>query len=110
MTKGIDVSVHQGDIDWKKVKSDGVEFAILRAGYGWALSQKDAQFEKNYAGCKANGIPVGAYTPEERKQRRALNLFFSIVIFAIIWVSILLAAAIVALLIRFGVYPYHEVA
>ena len=61
MTKGIDVSVHQGDIDWKKAKSDAVEFAILRAGYGWALSQKDAQFEKNYAGCKANGIPVGAY-------------------------------------------------
>jgi len=43
MTKGIDVSVHQGDIDWKKVKSDGVEFAILRAGDGWAISQKDAQ-------------------------------------------------------------------
>jgi len=50
------------------------------------------------------------HTLEERRQRRALNLFFSIVIFAIIWVSILLAAAIVALLIRFGVYPYHEVA
>lgn len=61
MTKGIDVSVHQGDIDWKKVKSDSVEFAILRAGYGREFSQKDAQFEKNYAGCKANAIPVGAY-------------------------------------------------
>ena len=48
-------------------------------------------------------------TLEERKQRRALYLFFSFVIFGIIWVSILLAAAIVALLIHFGVYPYHEV-
>ena len=49
-------------------------------------------------------------TPDERRQRRALNLFFSLVIFVIIWISILLAAAIVALLIYFGVYPYHEVA
>jgi len=61
MTKGIDVSVHQGDIDWEKVKSDSVEFAILRAGYGRDVSQKDAQFEKNYVGCKANAIPIGAY-------------------------------------------------
>lgn len=61
MTKGIDVSVHQGDINWKKVKSDSVEFAILRAGYGREITQKDAQFEKNYAGCNANAIPVGAY-------------------------------------------------
>ena len=49
-------------------------------------------------------------TLEERKQRRALNLFFSLVIFGIIWISILLAAVIVALLIYFGVYPYQEVA
>jgi len=61
MTKGIDVSVHQGEIDWKKVKSDAVKFAILRAGYGREITQKDAQFEKNYAGCKVNAIPVGAY-------------------------------------------------
>lgn len=61
MTKGIDVSVHQGNIDWKKVKSDGIDFAIIRAGYGRLSSQKDKQFENNYAGCKANGIPVGAY-------------------------------------------------
>ena len=40
VTKGIDVSVHQGDIEWKKVKSDSVEFAILRAGYGKEFSQK----------------------------------------------------------------------
>ncbi len=61
MTKGIDVSVHQGEIDWKKVKADSVDFAIIRAGYGRELSQKDTQFEKNYAGCKSNSIPVGAY-------------------------------------------------
>ena len=55
---GIDVSKHQGLIDWSKVKMD---FAILRAGFGRYASQKDPQFERNYAGAKAAGIPVGAY-------------------------------------------------
>ena len=32
--KGIDVSVHNGNIDWQKVKAGGIDFAILRAGYG----------------------------------------------------------------------------
>lgn len=58
---GIDVSVHNGNIDWNRVKNDGIGFAILRAGYGKSISQKDAQFERNYAGAKAQGIPVGAY-------------------------------------------------
>lgn len=58
MTYGIDVSKHQGVIDWSKVKTD---FAILRAGFGRYTSQKDPQFERNYAGAKAAGIPVGAY-------------------------------------------------
>ncbi|MBQ3565542.1 MAG: LysM peptidoglycan-binding domain-containing protein [Oscillospiraceae bacterium] len=61
MNKGIDVSTHQGVIDWKQVKSDNIEFAILRAGYGRELSQKDARFERNYAGCTENSIPSGAY-------------------------------------------------
>ena len=56
--RGIDVSKHQGVIDWSKVKTD---FAILRAGFGRYTSQKDSQFERNYAGAKAAGIPVGAY-------------------------------------------------
>lgn len=58
MMYGIDVSKHQGVIDWSKVKTD---FAILRAGFGRYASQKDPQFERNYAGAKAAGIPVGAY-------------------------------------------------
>lgn len=61
MKTGIDVSVHNGVIDWAKVKAAGVEFAIIRAGYGKVISQKDAQFERNYAGATAQGIPVGAY-------------------------------------------------
>lgn len=59
--KGIDVSVHNGTIDWQKVKAGGIQFAILRAGYGRVASQKDKRFEDNYAGAKAAGIPVGAY-------------------------------------------------
>ncbi len=61
MTKGIDVSRHQGSIDWTKVKGAGVEFAMLRAGYGKYDSQKDETFEQNYASAKSAGIPVGAY-------------------------------------------------
>lgn len=59
MIKGIDVSHHQGTIDWSKVKADEVDFAIVRAGYG--TNGKDTQFENNYLGCKKYGIPVGAY-------------------------------------------------
>ena len=58
---GIDVSKWQGTIDWAKVKAAGIEFAILRAGYGRLASQKDKCFEANYAGAKAAGLNVGAY-------------------------------------------------
>lgn len=62
MLKGIDVSKHDGTIDWQKVKNSGeVDFTILRAGYGKLISQKDVQFERNYSECKKYGIPVGAY-------------------------------------------------
>ena len=59
--KGIDVSYHNGEINWAAVKAAGYEFAILRAGYGRYISQKDKKFEQNYAGAKAAGIKVGAY-------------------------------------------------
>lgn len=58
---GIDVSKHQGVIDWPQVKNAGIEFAIIRAGYGREASQKDNYFEDNYSGAKAQGIKVGAY-------------------------------------------------
>ena len=59
--KGIDVSYHQGIIDWGKVKNAGIEFAIIRIGYGMYDNQKDKQFENNYKNARANGIPVGVY-------------------------------------------------
>lgn len=59
--KGIDVSEHQGVIDWGAVAKDGVQFAVIHAGYGRELSQKDKYFERNYAGARAAGIKVGAF-------------------------------------------------
>lgn len=65
---GIDVSGHQGNIDWRKVKASGIQFAMLRAGYG--ANTVDSEFERNARGCMEEGIPFGvywfsyAYTPE----------------------------------------------
>lgn len=59
---GIDVSTWQGKIDWKQVKGAGIHYAILRSSFGSLdPSQVDNQFENNYKGAKAAGIPVGAY-------------------------------------------------
>lgn len=60
-TKIIDVSTWQGNIDWSKVKADGVQGAIIRAGFGKVASQKDNKFEQNYKNAKAVGMPIGAY-------------------------------------------------
>ncbi len=57
--KGIDVSSHQKSINWTKVKSDGVKFAIIRAGYGQV--HEDDYFVANIKGAIAAGIPVGIY-------------------------------------------------
>lgn len=58
---GIDVSQWQGDIDFEKVKAAGIDFVIIRAGYGRSISQKDPYFEQNYKNAKAAGLNVGAY-------------------------------------------------
>ena len=78
--KGIDVRKHNGTIDWAKVKAAGVQFAMLRAGYGRYDNQKDERFEANYKGATAAGIPVGAYhysyatTAEQAKQEAEVFL------------------------------------
>ncbi len=62
--RGIDVSEHQGEIDWQAVSNDGVEFAIIRAGYrGYSEGKlfEDANFRKNIDGALAAGIEVGIY-------------------------------------------------
>ena len=61
---GIDVSHHQGKIDWAQVRASGVEFAIIRAGYRGQTSggiYEDAYFKTNMKGAIANGIKVGVY-------------------------------------------------
>lgn len=60
--KGIDVSEHNGEIDWEKVKNDGIDFAIIRCGYGQDMeSQDDDYWEANVEACEALGIPYGVY-------------------------------------------------
>ena len=61
--RGIDVSHHNGDINWQAVKDSGIEFAIIRTGYGWMNwdKQTDRQLRNNIAGAKAVGMPIGAY-------------------------------------------------
>lgn len=62
--KGIDVSSHQGKIDWEAVAADGVEFAIIRVafrGYGTGKLVEDTEFERNIKGAIDAGIKVGVY-------------------------------------------------
>ena len=61
---GIDVSKHQGPIDWAKVRASGIQFAIIRA-LGWSsvsnYYEVDPYFHTNMQGALNAGIPVGAY-------------------------------------------------
>ncbi len=57
--KGIDVSYHQGAIDWKKVAKTDIEFVIIRAGYG--KSTVDKKFLDNIKGAIGAGLKIGIY-------------------------------------------------
>jgi len=81
---GVDVSEHQGEIDWAAVKDSGVSFAILRAGYrGYGQAgtlREDAYFAQNLEGAAAQGLELGVYffsqavTPEEAAEEAAFLL------------------------------------
>ena len=61
---GIDVSVHQKDIDWQQVKAAGVEFVMIRVAYRGSIEGllvPDELAQQNYTGAKAAGLRVGAY-------------------------------------------------
>lgn len=61
---GIDVSKWNGDIDWDKVKADGIEFVMIRCGYRGSVTGalvEDPYFMKNIRGAKAAGLKVGVY-------------------------------------------------
>ena len=74
---GIDVSSHQGEIDWAAVAADGIDFAMIRVGYrGFTEGGlfMDEYFSANISGAAAHGIDIGVYffsqaiTPEEARQ------------------------------------------
>ncbi|MBQ6160450.1 MAG: lysozyme [Oscillospiraceae bacterium] len=61
---GVDVSDHQGEIDWERVRADGVDFAILRIGYrGYTAGglKLDESFARNYVDARNAGLRVGVY-------------------------------------------------
>ncbi len=75
--QGIDISSHQGDIDWTALAEEELGFAILRIGYrGYTAGalNADTAFEANYSGAKSIGLQVGVYfysqaiTVEEAKE------------------------------------------
>ncbi len=60
--KGVDVSTHNGDIDFKKIKKAGYDFVMIRLGYGDNdKTQDDSRFADNVAKCEKAGLPWGAY-------------------------------------------------
>lgn len=56
---GIDVSHHQGHIDWDAVSGDGIEFAYIKASEGGDFA--DSRFDENWSRARAAGIRTGAY-------------------------------------------------
>lgn len=61
---GIDVSYYQQEIDWEKVKADGVDFAMIRVGYRGSTEgriSKDEWFRKNVRRARKAGIETGVY-------------------------------------------------
>ncbi len=62
--QGIDVSSFQGEIDWQRVKEDGIEFAMIRLGYrgyGTGRIVLDDYYEINIQGALDAGLEVGVY-------------------------------------------------
>ena len=61
---GVDVSSHQGQIDWQQVAADGIGFAYVRVGYRGSSSgqvQADDRASENISGARDAGLSVGAY-------------------------------------------------
>ena len=65
VARGVDVSVHQGEIDWTKVADAGIEFAMIRVGYrGYGSEGKmmgDTYFQRNIQSALDAGLKVGVY-------------------------------------------------
>ena len=67
MLRGIDVSTYQGDINWAKVKADGIDFAFIKASQGRSVSNaslrnfEDSKFAQNIVNANRWGIRIGVY-------------------------------------------------
>lgn len=75
--EGIDVSNYQGNIDFKKVKEDGIEVVYIKATEGTYYI--DPYLEQNYKRAKENGLKVGLYhyvTARTEEQARREAKFF----------------------------------
>ena len=74
---GIDVSKYNGSIDWKKVKKDGIEYAMIRVGYrSYGADSKlyeDPKFDENVKGALNAGIKVGVYFYSQAITRAEAN-------------------------------------
>lgn len=57
--KMIDVSSHNGTINWQQVKDSGVQFVMIRSSYGWFY--RDNYLDTNVRGCETVGLPYGLY-------------------------------------------------
>ena len=61
LIKGIDISEHNGNVNMLQVKKSGIQFIILRFGYGKNSNQIDKKFKINYENAINNNIPIGLY-------------------------------------------------
>lgn len=58
---GIDISKHNPVVNWDKVDASGIDFVLIRAGYGNDISQKDPKFDEYIKAALARGLHVGVY-------------------------------------------------
>lgn len=57
----VDISEFQQNIDFNKMKNDGIKAVIIRAGYGRETSQKDSMFESHFRNAKNANLKIGVY-------------------------------------------------
>lgn len=72
--RGVDVSSYQGDIDWKEIEKNGIDFAFIKASEG--STYRDKTFSKNIKNIKKTDIAAGAYhfmSFESTGERQAQN-------------------------------------
>jgi len=79
--RGIDISVWQGDIDFREVKRSGISYVYIRAGEGTSLI--DSKFERNYKQAREEDMQVGFYhfvtARNTRQAKEQAHYFYSLI-------------------------------